>query len=119
MDSELRYKPTKFEIGKGVAWNELDNIMNENQSHLEQIDQLAKGRGELVGRYIQEQIADGYAFYQIIKENKRTCVIRVCRYLGDDWVISYWGEQATIDKAYALKSVNGRDRMRELFSNRN
>jgi hypothetical protein len=79
-------------------------------------DEKAKDEDKLVGRYIQEQIADGYAYYVIVRENKRTVRIRHATGLGDDWMIPYWGEEASIDKSYALQRIDWRDGLDALFS---
>lgn len=88
----------------------------ENQRKLDEKDAKAKAEGKLVGRFIQEPFADGYAIYEITKENKKTVRIRVVDGIGDDWRIPYWGDEATIEKSYALKSLAWRDKMNKLFS---
>jgi hypothetical protein len=87
------------------------NMIEGNRKLMEQKDMEAKEKGVLKGRYINEQYADGYAFYEIIRENKKTVRIRVIKNIGDDWVIPYWGEEATIDKEHALKNIGWRDFM--------
>ena len=85
--------------------------MKMNRERLDYFDEKAKKAGKLVGRYIQEQYADSHAVYQIVKENKTTVVIAVCKGIGDGWTIPYWGERATIDKKYAVENVDYRDRV--------
>ena len=89
--------------------------INENLRKLQKEDQLAKKKGQLVGRYIQESYADGHAVYKIVKEFKNKVRIRVVTGIGDDWRIPYWGEEATIDKKYAVESIAHRDRVAKLF----
>jgi hypothetical protein len=105
----MLYKPGNY---KNLDFIE---AMKKNWAKLQECDKTAKENGELVGRYIDEPFADGKAIYQIVKENKKTVRIRVCTGLGDDWVIPYWGEEATIDKEYAVKKVAQRDALAELF----
>jgi len=88
---------------------------NRNFRALEEGDKKAKGNKSLVGRYIQEQYADGHAFYKIVKENKRTVVIQSIKGLGDDWIIPYWGKKATIDKQYAIMSIDRREALAKIF----
>lgn len=78
-------------------------------------DQQAKEQGKLVGRFIREPFADNYAFYQIIRENKKTVRIKVITDIGDDYRIPYWGDETTIDKDYALQNISQRDFWSELI----
>lgn len=87
----------------------------ENMQKVYDMDAEAKAKGELKGRYISEQYADGYAIYQIVKENKASVLIQVVTEIGDDWVIPYWGESTTIPKEYAVNHVARREAMAELF----
>lgn len=87
-----------------------------NWRQFEAIDKLAKKRGELLYRYIAEPIADGRAIYQILRVNKKSVRVRVCEGIGDDWVLPYWGEEATIPLEYAEKSIRGRDALRAMFA---
>ena len=86
-------------------------VMKENWDKIVSEDKAAKDDGKLVGRYIKEQIADGFAIYQIVRENKQTVRIKVVTGIGDDWIIPYWGEEAAIDKAYAQGNIEWRDHM--------
>ena len=75
------------------------NILKDWKTNFEQLTKLAdeaKARGDLVGRYITRPIADGCAYYQIIRKNKNSVRIRVCTGMGDDWVIPAWGYEVTI-----------------------
>ena len=67
----------------------------------------------------QEAYADGYAIYQIVRENKNTVRIKVCKDIGDDWVIPYWGEETTIDKSHAERNIGHRDWMDSLVKGKN
>jgi len=93
------------------SWEEIDHIIDENWKRLQEHDNTVKKEGKLVGRYIQESVADGYAIYQIIKENKKTVRIKRIPYVcGDEYEVSYWGgDEATIEKDYAVQSIRGRD----------
>lgn len=99
-------------------WREAGRIMDENFKRLQEIDAKAAAEGTLLHRYISEPFADGRAFYQIVRVNKKTVRIRVCSGLGDDWVIPYWGPEATIDIEYAEQKVRGRDKMAQLFGSK-
>lgn len=103
------YKPLSTE-GKDFL-----ETIKKNEEQLYGIDREAKEKNQLVGRYIQEPYADGYAVYQVIRENKNTVRVRVCTGLGDDWVIPYWGEEYTINKEYAIQSIKSRDNIKRVF----
>jgi len=107
------FKPKEVTWASGNSWE----IMKENQVLLDQIDADARAKGELLWRYIQEPFADGYAVYQIIRVNKKSVRIKVCGGLGDDWIIPYWGEEATIDIEHAQWRLQMRDNLNSLFSN--
>jgi hypothetical protein len=88
----------------------------ENDRRIRELDQQAKAAGELVGRYIDEPVADGKAIYQIVAETDTKVEIVVCTGIGDDWTVQYWGPYATIEKLYAQQKVNSRDKLAEIFA---
>ena len=88
----------------------------ENYKKMEEVDFEARREGQLIGRYLREQIADGYAYYQITKENKNTVVIEHVTGIGDDYSVPYWGSKASIKKAFAIQNVECRDKFNALFS---
>ncbi len=83
--------------------------IEKNQKEMRDRDQESKAKGILKGRYIREPYADNYAFYEIIRENKKTVRIRVITGIGDDWVLPMFGEEATVDKDYAINNIAYRD----------
>lgn len=85
----------------------------QNWKNLQMLDEEARQRGLLVGRYITHAFADGQAVYQIVAENRKTIRIQVVRGLGDDWVLPAWGVEATIDKVYAEKEFRSREFLRK------
>ena len=95
-----------------LGWKER---FDQNWEKLEKCDKEAAAKSELVGRYITEPFADSSAVYQIIKENKKTVRIHVCTGIGDDWVIPYWGKEATVDKEYVLKKIKQREFLENMF----
>jgi len=112
----MLYQPVRMVDMDYNNWDRVKAILDGNFQQLQQIDAEAKKSGSLVGRYIRESVADGLAYYQIIKEGKRTVRIRICLDIcGDNYRVAYWGEEATIDRKYALKSVEGRDLLEQLF----
>ena len=92
-----------------VQWDEVDRIYNSNWAKLEAVDKAARDRGELVGRFIREGVADGYALYMITKENKKTVRITHISGLGDDYMIQYWGWECMIEKDFAVRKLRAED----------
>lgn len=96
-------------------WDEIEKGYQRNWKKITDADEKAKAEGKLVGRYIQHAFADGYAVYQIVRENKKSVRIRVCKGIGDDWVLPAWGEVCTIPKDTALRFISWEDGLREMF----
>ena len=97
----------------------VNEILKEHDKNFQKLceeDKIAKENNQLVGRYIREPFADGYAYYKIVKENKKTVRIKVVTGIGDDWVIPYWGESATVNKDYIIDKIGYQDKLAELFS---
>jgi hypothetical protein len=97
-------------------WDEIDRQYKKNWKKITDADEKARKVGKLVGRYIKHAYADGYAVYQIVKENKKSVRIRVCRGIGDDWILPAWGEECSISKQTALNFISWEDNMREMFA---
>jgi len=96
--------------------DEIFKLYEENFQRMEDEDAAAKAAGTLVGRYIREPYADGAAFYKITQEAKKTVRIQVVTGIGDDWIIPYFGKDTTIEKAYAVRNIKGRDTLAEIFT---
>ncbi len=56
----------------------------------------AKDAGKIVGRVIVATVADGSAYYEVIKENKKTVKIRWVPGIHDEYCTLYWGEGETL-----------------------
>jgi len=107
------YAPKEINYSKG--WETAGKIEEENWNQIIEQDEKSKKAKTLIGRYIAEPFADGKAIYMIVSETKKKVKIQVCTGLGDDWVIPYWGPEATIDRSYAVKSIKGREALDRLF----
>lgn len=90
-----------------------------NRKKLELEDEKAMEENKLVGRFVQEPYADGYAIYRVIRENKKSVRIRLVEEIGDSYMLPYWGKETTIDKDYALGNIGRRDRLNRMFSRKN
>jgi len=98
-----------------MNWEEMRKRMDANCKKMQDKDVAAKVRGDIVGRYISHPFADGYAYYEIIRENKKTVRIEVVTGIGDDWVLPAWGEATSIKKDDAMDFLARRDMMAEIF----
>lgn len=92
--------------------------IDENYEQLKKIDKMAKSKGELLGRYVDVPVADGKAIYQIMRVNKNTVRIKALGGFGDDYILDYWGYEATVDKDYIASLVRNRDKLEEIFGRR-
>ena len=50
--------------------------LNAQEAEINAKDAAAAGAGELVGRFYREQIADGYAYYEVVKATKKTVTLQ-------------------------------------------
>ena len=108
--------------GKSVNFHRdtIERTIKKIESNLKQIydiDEMAKSKGELLGRFIIEPVADGKAYYQIIQVNKLTVTIKLVENIGDDYMVHYWGRGTVISREYAESSVNYRDKTISFFIN--
>jgi hypothetical protein len=109
----MLYQPKEVEFNlEGNCFKTMDS----NFKALMKCDTEAQERGTLVGRVLRHQIADGYAWYQVVEERPKTCIIEVCRGLGDDWVLPAWGERASIKKSIVKSFLEWEEKMKKLFS---
>ena len=111
----MLYTGTKIDYAKGT-FEEQEGQLKANYAQLKACDEAARAKGTMVGRTVKHGFADGYAYYQIVKENKKTYTIVVCRGLGDDWVLPAWGERATVGKRQIDSLLGLEDALRELFA---
>lgn len=108
--------------GTSEQWVLLDTTawlqaMERNFAELKACDDEAAAAGRLTGRYFYQSVADGRAFYQIVRENKKTVRIRHCEGVaGDDYQVNLWGWEASIPTTLAQRLVNQRVAMAKLFS---
>jgi hypothetical protein len=104
-------------MGESISYKSIFDAHDKKLRDIVAADQEAKAMGQLVGRFYREQIADGYAFYVITKENKTKCKLVVVTGIGDDWTIPRFGEWAWVGKKEVLWNIGRRDQMDQLFKN--
>jgi len=88
---------------------------DQKEKQINEQDIRAREQGNLVGRIIRHPYADGYAVYEIIKENKKTVRVSVVTGIGDDWVLPAWGYETSIPKESALRFIRNSDIFAEIF----
>ena len=109
---EWLYKPKAAKTEASEQWL----LQHEtNFDMLADIDQQAKVKGTILGRYIREPFADGAAIYQVIEDLKSHVIIKWVNAIGDDWMIPYWGKEAKIKKTYATENIRRREALAQLF----
>ena len=98
------------------GWEVADKQQKGYQAILDKQDADAKASGTLVGRMIREQIADGFAVYVILKENKTTVRVGVVSGIDDDWVIPNIGREGSLSKDYVINKLESEEALSKLFS---
>jgi hypothetical protein len=93
-------KKFKGKDGNG-DWELMAEAYDRNHAVIRGWDDTAKKTRAWVGRTLQDGVGDGYAVYVVVKENKKTVRVKVCRGLGDDWVSRHFGEESSVDKVQA------------------
>lgn len=111
---EIKSEDKMFQASMEGVKN-IEKVYKENWNKLFKKDQELKEKGELVGRFIQESYADGFAVYTIKTIKGKKALIQVVTGIGDDWRIPYWGDKALIDLKYAVQNIERRDTLNKLF----
>ena len=96
-------QPWETEVEK---WEKQEKEMLEK-------DAKAKKESKLVGRYITPPAGDSCAYYEVIRENKKTVRIKHLN-IWDGWIIGYWGKEATINKQFVINDIAWRDKLAAL-----
>ena len=89
--------------------------MTQNSARLQKCDDLARKQRTLVGRVFRVSVADGYAAYQIIKENGRMVKIQCCTGLGDDWRDHHFMAGGTFSKKDVMRYIQWEESLHKLF----
>jgi len=114
----MKYKqhfPTPLE-----DWEKARVNSDNNLNVLEGIDREQKAKGEILWRYFRRNVADGYAYYQIIKVTKKTAVVKICRGIClDEWTDNLLGEECSLPIQKVQELMYNRDALDNLFSKHN
>ena len=98
-----------------IDWDRYDEAIKTNFNLLEEINKRCKEKGSLVGRYFTSSVADGYAYYQVIKENKKTVrIIRIVG-LGDDYRCLRYMDGGNFDKEEIISRIKATEYERKYF----
>ena len=96
--------------------SDLINEWDRNYDAMVARDEQAKAKGLLIGRYVKKPYADGYAYYEIVKENKNTLNLKVVTNIGDDWVVPHWGTAPKVNKKSTVSRLEVEDKFYEMIS---
>ena len=55
-----------------MGYQDVIDQENAKFESMKELDRQSREQGYLVGRYIQEQVCDGYAYYVIVRQNGST-----------------------------------------------
>jgi hypothetical protein len=108
------YTPKK--VLPNASINEWLKVHDDNLNWLFELDRRAREAGSLVGRYFAVPVADGRAFYQVIKEFKKNVILQHISEVGDDWMDHHFGHGGSFPKTEILRYVNREHTINELFA---
>jgi hypothetical protein len=61
-------------------------------------------------------VADGYAYYQIVKVSKKNATVKLCRGIClDEWTDNLLGEECTIPLCLVESLIGQKDALNKLF----
>lgn len=97
-------------------WEKARVNADNNLNVLEGIDKEQKAKGEILWRYFKRNVADGYAFYQIVKVTKKTAKVVLCTGIClDEWVDNLLGTECTLPIEKVQELMYNRDAIESLF----
>ena len=90
-------------------WSDTDKLIRNvaiNLNHLKAIDKAQEEKGEsLLYRYITRQVADGQAYYQIIRVTKTQVTLRWCEGVcPDGYIDDLLGKLITLQR-YPIENL--------------
>jgi hypothetical protein len=97
-------------------WSKNSINAEHNLDILEGIDREQEQRGELLWRNFRRNVADGYAYYQIVKVTKKSAIVEVCRGIClDEWTDNMLGEACGLPLSLVESMIGQKDAMNKLF----
>ena len=98
---------------ESIDWDKYDEAIKNNFNLLEEINKRCKEKDSLVGRYFTSSVADGRAYYQVIKENKKSVHIIRLVGLGDDYRCLRYMDGGNFDKEEIVFMVKATEHERK------
>ena len=99
-----------------VSTESLTDRMERGYNDMVARDKEAKEEGTLIGRYLKERAADGYAFYQIVGEDSHGLQVERLD-IYDGWSVPmYEGMSNCFPKHYAEQNIAARESIEGMFS---
>lgn len=89
--------------------------MDRQMEELTANDTTAEEAGTLVGRYIRESIADGYAYYVVTEEYPRTVIVEHVDYCDGYRIPMIESMDGMIPVKYVRENIARRDSWEKLF----
>jgi hypothetical protein len=89
-----------------------------NLEYLRELDEAAKAKkpNGLLWRYIVSPQGDGKCFYQVVREGKLTCTVRLCPAVDlDDWHIPVLGVEGTMSTNKVREYIRQRELLQEMY----
>lgn len=101
-----------------VDTESLVDRMERSYNEMAAADAEAKAEGTIIGRYLQEPAADGYAYYQIIAVDGKNNTLQLEHLdIYDGWSVAmYEGMIDCFPMTYALQNIEHRDGMAAMFA---
>lgn len=113
-------KPYQQEYPIDMGFDKIKELRENSQKNLDNlqaIDKEAREKGELLYRYFYVPVADGRAYYQIIKILGTKVAVRICFGIClDSYVDHVLGERSTLPLKKAKQLVESRQALEDLFS---
>jgi hypothetical protein len=110
----MKYKqhfPTPF-----TDWEKARVNSEHNYDVLKGIDKEQRDRGLLLWRYFRRNVADGYAYYQIVRVTKKSAIVEVCRGIClDEWTDNMLGESCELPIKIVEDLIKQKDALEKLF----
>ena len=97
-------------------WEKARVNSEHNYDVLKKIDREQRDKGELLWRYFRRNVADGYAYYQVVKVTKKSAIVEVCRGIClDEWTDNMLGDSCQLPIKIVDDLIKQKDAMEKLF----
>ena len=102
------------------TYNSCESLSDQMEHSYDQMvarDAEAKAEGTIVGRYLKERAADGYAFYEVIAVNGDDSLQIECLDIYDCWSVPMYESMADcFPRNYAEGNIAARESTEALFN---